>query len=49
MKKNVELRYVRWGVEVWFRVLRKVGGKWIFEWEFGDDKGEVLNGGRDEC
>ena len=24
-----------------------MGGKCIFEWEFGDDKGEVLNGGRD--
>ena len=46
MKKNLDFTYVTSGLEVSFRVLTKVPAKSIFDWDFGDDKGEVFNGGR---
>ena len=46
MEKNLDFTYVTSGLEVSFRVLTKVPAKSIFDWDFGDDKGEVFNGGR---
>ena len=43
MKKNLDFTYVTSGLEVSFRVLTKVPAKSIFDWDFGDDKGEVFN------
>ena len=42
MKKNLDFTYVTSGLEVSFRVLTKVPAKSIFDWDFGDDKGEEL-------
>lgn len=47
MRKNLDFTYVTSGLEVSFRALAKgVPAKSIFDWDFGDDKGEVFNGGR---
>lgn len=46
MNNNLDFLYVTSGLEVSFRVISKVPAKSIFDWDFGDDKGEVFNGGR---
>lgn len=46
MKDNLDFVYVTSGLEVSFRVISKVPVKSIFDWDFGDDKGEVFNAGR---
>lgn len=46
MKNNLDFVYVTSGLEVSFRVISKVPAKSIFDWDFGDDKGEAFNGGR---
>lgn len=46
MKSNLDFIYVTSGLQVSFRVISKVPAKSIFDWDFGDDNGEVFNGGR---
>lgn len=46
MRNNLDFIYTTSGLEVSFRVISKVPAKSIFDWDFGDDKGEVFNGGR---
>ena len=43
MNNNLDFLYVTSGLEVSFRVISKVPAKSIFDWDFGDDKGEVFN------
>lgn len=46
MNTHLDFIYVTSGLEVSFRVISKVPAKSIFDWDFGDDKGEVFNAGR---
>ena len=41
MNNNLTFVTLRSGLEVSFRVISKVPAKSIFDWDFGDDKGEV--------
>ena len=43
MNTLVDFTYVRSGLQVSFRVISKVPAKCIFDWDFGDDKGELFN------
>lgn len=43
MEHGFDFVYVRSGLNVSFRVIGKVPVKSVFDWDFGDDKGEAFN------